>query len=110
MGETEVMRKIIIEVETDSDWSIEQIKQDLQQEIRCCSNWFDVKNMSVKEETHIEGHKSQKIGKWIKNEKMSIVIDIWECSRCNGEGARHYKFCPTCGFRMEGGDADADCD
>ena len=44
------MRKIIIEVEVDSEESLSAIEQDLKQEIVCCWNWFDVDNMKVKEE------------------------------------------------------------
>lgn len=44
------MRKIIIEIEVDSEESLSAIEEDLKQEILCCWNWFDVDNMKVKEE------------------------------------------------------------
>ena len=43
------MRKIIIEIETDSTKPIEVIKSDLAQEIHCCWNYFDTETMEVKE-------------------------------------------------------------
>ena len=41
------MRKIIIEIETDSAESIGVLKQDLEQEIECCWNSFDMESMKV---------------------------------------------------------------
>ena len=41
-------------------------------------------------------------GKWIKDEKMSIVFDIYRCSRCTADGEPRYKFCPNCGADMRG--------
>lgn len=43
------MRKILIEIETDSEESISTLKQDLQTEISCCWNSFDVGSMQVYE-------------------------------------------------------------
>ena len=43
------MRKIIIEIETDSKESIATLKQDLASEISCCWNNFDVESMEVHE-------------------------------------------------------------
>ena len=41
-------------------------------------------------------------GEWIKDEKMSIVFDIYRCSRCSADGEPRYKFCPNCGAKMKG--------
>ena len=43
------MRKFVIEVTSDTDDSLDFVKRDLQCEIGCCSNHFDVDSMTVKE-------------------------------------------------------------
>lgn len=51
------MRKIIIEIETDSKESIGTLKQDLESEISCCWNSFDVESMKVFEALKEGGEK-----------------------------------------------------
>lgn len=41
-------------------------------------------------------------GEWIKDEKMSIVFDVYRCSRCSADGEPRYKFCLNCGADMRG--------
>ena len=36
-----VMRIIIVKIETDSEESLDLIKDDIEQELSCCWNWFD---------------------------------------------------------------------
>lgn len=36
------MRTITIKIETDSEAAFNLIKEDLEQEISCCWNWFDI--------------------------------------------------------------------
>ena len=43
----------------------------------------------------------QKVGRWIKDEKRSITFDIFVCSECGSGGALRFKFCPSCGAKME---------
>lgn len=50
---------------------------------------------------------TQRTGKWMKNEELSIFFDIYKCSICGGGGALHFKYCPNCGAKMEEDDADA---
>lgn len=35
------MRTIIVKIETDSEEPFELIKDDIEQELSCCWNWFD---------------------------------------------------------------------
>ena len=40
-------------------------------------------------------------GHWIKDEALSITIDMYKCSICSSlSGAKHYNFCPKCGADM----------
>jgi len=40
-------------------------------------------------------------GHWIKDEALSITIDMYKCSVCSSlSGAKHYNFCPRCGCCM----------
>ena len=43
------MRKILIEVETDSDDSIDSIKRDIAMELSCCYTYFYLDTMKVSE-------------------------------------------------------------
>ena len=43
------MRTLMIEIETDSNASLKELRKDLQQEIGSCSHYFDTDNMSVQE-------------------------------------------------------------
>lgn len=43
------MRTIIIEIQTDSDDDIKTIMQNVEQELNCCSTWFDLETMKVSE-------------------------------------------------------------
>ena len=46
-------------------------------------------------------------GEWIKDEKHSIIIDMFKCTNCGyWGGALHYKFCPNCGATMGKGGAE----
>ena len=51
-----------------------------------------IPNADVRENIH---------GEWIKDEKMSIVFDIYRCSRCSADGEPRYNFCPNCGAKMK---------
>lgn len=35
------MRTIIVKIETDSEASFDLIKDDIEQELQCCWNWFN---------------------------------------------------------------------
>ena len=40
-------------------------------------------------------------GHWMKDDALSITIDIYRCSNCSSmSGAIHYNFCPHCGADM----------
>ena len=43
------MRTIIIEVQTDSNYDIDFITDDVKQELGCCSTWFDTDTIKVSE-------------------------------------------------------------
>ena len=49
------MRTIIIEVQTDADYDLNFIEEDLKQEIRCCSTWFDTDTLKIKEANEKRG-------------------------------------------------------
>ena len=55
------MRKFVIEVTSDTDDSLDFIKRDLQCEIGCCSTFFDVDSMTVKEVSDEENAVNEKI-------------------------------------------------
>ena len=43
-------------------------------------------------------------GEWVFDKENSFTIDMFRCSRCGGFGATHFKFCPKCGAKMDGGE------
>ena len=50
----------------------------------------------------------QKQGKWIYPNVPAQYVDGQECSECGFSlyGVREYKYCPNCGAKMCGGDAE----
>lgn len=43
------MRKITIEIETDSEEPFDLIKEDIEQELSCCWNWFNFDTIKISE-------------------------------------------------------------
>ena len=83
------MRTIVIEVETDSEDSLSFIKKDIEQELSCCSTYFD----SIK---ITEG----KVGKWIHDDFGYHCSECW--TRYPNEITDELNYCPNCGARMKG--------
>lgn len=67
------MRTLIIEIETDSNASLKELRKDLQQEIGSCTHYFDTDNMSVQD----------------KPEGMIIILPV-------PVGTTVYKVIPPC--------------
>ena len=42
-------------------------------------------------------------GHWIKNDPhCDVLAFLWNCSECGGESDEGYRYCPSCGARMDG--------
>lgn len=57
-------------------------------------HFLDLPSADVRENIH---------GHWIKDEALSVTIDMYRCSSCSSmAGALFYNFCPKCGAIMDG--------
>ena len=77
------MRKIVIEVETDSVDSIEELKRDIESELSCCSASFDFDTLKVyeKADTPQTDCSTCKWGEWYRNGRDITTMDD-ECGGC----------------------------
>jgi len=105
------MRKITIEIETDSEEPFDLIKEDIEQELSCCWNWFNFDTIKISEGIEAVANEVERKrgGKWILV-KGSNGKDYHKCSECLHEqditGVKNY--CAVCGADMLG-EEDAYC-
>lgn len=76
------MRKIYIEIETESTDPLEILKRDLAQEISCCTAYFDTENMDVNEKQTEDPERP--CGEWIDEGVMADghPQSAFRCSEC----------------------------
>ena len=69
-------------------------------------DWKD--SDDIAEQLYAEGYRKQKEGEWIVS---GMFDDFLKCSSCGyqqpWQTAIEYKYCPNCGAKMKGGEADA---
>ena len=58
----------------------------------------------------IKGMKSADVapvrhGRWLP--QVVLGQKAWDCSECKTLGSPHWKWCPVCGCKMDGGEPDA---
>ena len=87
---------------------IEELAEDILQEYTNCYSEVD-KEVLVKM-IYNAGYRKQKEGEWIPNKLIGYAYAFY-CSECGWVDGypfndRH-KYCPNCGAKMKGGEADA---